>query len=151
MVYAAAILTLIALASAADSAKPPPTPPQPDAAVEIRSYGEAPANLRELLIPFLARLDFGESKRYHFASDQHVASDFRRTDGDRVYMLGGSNCLVVGYFSTRHPATPAALSPSDRAHRFIAELKDFLEALPTTRPIAHDTLWSWKSWCSSSK
>jgi hypothetical protein len=148
MDYTAALMALLALVAAADSAKPRPTPPQADAAVEIRSYGEAPADLRELLIPFVARLDFAESKRYSFTAGQHLESEFRRPDGDRVYMLGGSNCLVVGYFSTRHPAIPPELSPSDRANRFIAQLKDFLASLPTTRPIAYDTLWSWKSWCS---
>jgi len=115
--------------------------------VEIHSYGETAANLRELLIPFLAQLNFAEAPRSAQASPAYLASEFRRADGDRVFVLGGPNCLLVGYFSRRHPQSAPALSPGDRARRFAAQLKDFLASLPTTRPRSRDTLWSWKSWC----
>jgi len=149
MAYLVALVAAFAVGSAADSPKPPAVPPQADAALEIHSYGETAQNLRELFLPLLARLDFSEVRRYSFESQQRVESGFKRADGDRVFILGSSNCLVIGYFSTRHPAVPPLLGPADRANHFIAEVKDFIGTLPTTRPRAHDTLWSWKSWCTA--
>jgi hypothetical protein len=142
-----ALLVVVALASASTPEKPPATPQQADAALEIHSHGETGFNIRELLIPFLARLDFAEAKRYPVSSGRYAASEFKHANGDRVFVLGAPNCLLVGYFATRHPVSPPLLGPADRATRFSAELKDFLSTLPTPRPTASDTLWSWKTYC----
>ena len=144
-----AVLSLFAfVAVAAAVSRPPATPPKADAAVEIHSYGEPAADLRELLAPFLAERSFAET-RLPTASDGHVASEFRRPDGDRVFVLGGPNCLVVGYFATRSGAAAATRVVRERAARFIAQLKHFLEGLPAPRPRAGDTPWSSDAWCRS--
>lgn len=140
-----ASVTLSTLAHAAD--KPPATPPQADAALEIHSYGEPAADLRELLAPFLGGLSFAETRRLPTSSERYVASEFRSPEGDRVITLGGPNCLVVGYFAALEPLIPLHLTPADRAGRFAAQLKDFLEGLPAPRPRAHETRWSRESWC----
>ena len=141
----ALLIGLASLAVAADKA--PATPPKADSTLEIRSYGEPAEDLSELLAPFLARLDFAEFRRFPTKSEKYVATELRHPDGDRVYILGGPNCLVVGYFSTRHPAYSLAVTPVDRAERFRAQLKTFLEGLPTPRPRGFDSYWSPNTWC----
>jgi hypothetical protein len=142
-----AVLGFIAfVAVAAAASRPPATPPKADAAVEIHSYGEPAADLRELLTPFLGERNFAESRRAS-VPDGQVASVFRRPDGDRVFVLGGPNCLVVGYFATRSGAAAATRSAPERAARFIVQLKHFLEGLPAPRPQAADTGWSRDAWC----
>lgn len=143
------MLGLIAfVAVAAATSRPPATPPKADAAVEIHSYGEPAADLRELLAPFLAERSFAEN-RLPTESDGHVASEFNRADGDRVFVLGGPNCLVVGYFATRSGAAAGKRPAPERASRFIAQLKHFLEGLPAPRPRARDARWSSDAWCRS--
>jgi len=143
------MLGLIAfVAVAAATSRPPATPPKADAAVEIHSYGEPAADLRELLAPFLAERSFAET-RLPTESAAHVASEFSRPDGDRVFVLGGPNCLLVGYFATRSGSAAAKRAAPERASRFIAQLKYFLEGLPAPRPRAGDTRWSTDVWCRS--
>src|SRR5450631_819832 len=123
------------LAVAPRGAAAPVEPLKPETTLEIRSYGERSTELIELLIPFLAAQDFGESRPRRTTDAGTVSAGFSR-GADSIKTTGTPNCLVVAYFSTLRPGARGRGDPVERAALFRKRLLEFLHGLPTPRPSA---------------
>lgn len=123
---------------------PPEWIAQPVVIVELRSYGEQPQNLIELLVPFVVTLGFTDGNRSQALRDSGINQALMRsTDGDLVGLRGDSfNCVVVEYFVTR-PWRPLRGEPStkERGQSFKNSLEMFLRGLPTPRVSMHYMEW----------
>ena len=137
----------IAAAGPATAPKQPPPPPKPDAVVSIRADLERAENLIELLIPFLAKLDFAETRRRTFATSGLVSVQFANLNGDWVWTAGRPNCVTVAYYAAHRAAPASGPSATGRAAAFQSRLTEFLDSLPTPRPRLHDGEADQKSWC----
>jgi hypothetical protein len=116
---------------------------RPVAIVELRSYGEQPQDMIELLVPFLANLGFTATITSAGIRDSGInRAMLRYSDSDVVGMRGASNCVVLEYFVTR-PMRPLHGGPSskERAETFTAALTLFLRELPTPRLSMRNLDW----------
>lgn len=116
---------------------------QPVVIVELRSYGEQPQDMIELLVPFVANLGFTDTINSPPLRDAGInRAMLRYSDGDIVGLQGAFNCVVLEYFVTR-PWRPLRGGPSskERAQMFNASLTAFLRGLPTPRLSTHNLEW----------
>jgi hypothetical protein len=145
-------LLVLPLAVSGAPAPPPPLPPQVEAVMEIRSYGERPRDLLALLLPFLGQRQFApDSRRYLALAPRAEGSEvFYGPGEDFVVTAGRFNCIVVSYYSTRAVAAARRASPKERADRFRAALWDFLDGLPTPRPELREITWGSK-YCTEAR
>jgi hypothetical protein len=139
-------MTLLAIKTVL-AADDPSASAQADTALEIRSFGEQAQSLLDLLTPFLANFNFSEAKRYPTTDRRQVSVLLQREDGDRVVVLGTFNCLIVNYFANRRQNVAPKIGATDRANRFLEQLKGFLAGLPTPRPAFREVVSS-QSWCA---
>jgi len=128
---------LVALTAVAGAAPPaPPEPPKPDPLLEIRSAGEEARDLIDLLMPFLARLNFTEQTRRFDPVKGFTTTSFVATNDDFIGVGGRRGCLLLRFIASRTPPGPVRAGVRDRAADFSHELASFLRGLPTPRPVA---------------
>ena len=108
--------------------------------MEVTSYGERPRDLLALLVPFLAKQQFYQPFQRLSAKYAEGSAFFDNPDkprGDFIVTAGRFNCIVVVYYSNPNTGPNADLS-KERAYAFQLALLDFLEGLPTPRPVQRE-------------
>ena len=131
---------------------PPPAPLQPDALVEIRSYGEAANELIELLVPFLAKQHFGSDRprrhdRTGVVSAVFVGPSRPGVGGDFIVTTGTYNCVLLAYYTAPGERSGRPADGIGRAVQFRIDLEGYLRNLPTPRVATQDIAWESKRWC----
>jgi hypothetical protein len=121
----------------------------PEVEVEIRSYGESPWALTDLLATFFATRNFGFDRPngtsddgLFFAVFSNIAWD-DPAHRDALLITGKFNCIAVTYYSMTYYSAlrrrtytdPKGL---DRASDLMVALKEFLRGLPTPRLEVND-------------
>ena len=115
----------------------------PEVAIELRSYGEQPRDLVELLVPFVANLGFSVRVNSSSLRDPGINQALvRESDGDIVALWGkGFNCVVVEYFVIWQRNLKADSLAAKRAQIFETALDRFLRGLPAPRLSMHTLEW----------
>jgi hypothetical protein len=122
---------------------PPEWITQPIVIVELRSYGEQPQDMVELLLPFVANLGFTGTMNSTPLREAGInRAMLRYSDGDLIGFHRAFNCVVLEYFVTR-PWRPLRGGPSskERGQTFKTSLSSFLRGLPTPRLSTHYLDW----------
>ncbi len=140
--YRIATLAMTSLLASPPSATAPARPaPNAETVIELRSYGEYPRDMIELLVPFVARLEFAEVRITTKSPPGVAAAAFVAADGDFLIVTGRFNCIVVAYFARWPYRTSRGPTARDRADSFRAELDGFLARLPTPRLDWSEVIW----------
>lgn len=113
-------------------------PPRMEMVLEVTSYGEQPRDLLALLVPFFAKNLYANPLKLRPDMAQEATAAFEHPSGDFVVTSGRFNCVVVAYYSLLPGKDASGLIARERAGRFQLALMDFLEGLPTPRPVPRE-------------
>ncbi|MBS0376739.1 MAG: hypothetical protein JSR73_19355 [Proteobacteria bacterium] len=112
--------------------------------MEVTSYGERPRDLLALLVPFLAAKHYTWRRPPASSEIPEGSAAFEHPDGDFVVTAGRFNCIVVAYYALSPGKDRWGVVARDRAGSFEVALMDFLEGLPTPRPVPREVVFGSK-------
>lgn len=125
----------IFLSAPAAAARDVRIPPHVEVVLEVTSYGELPRDLVALLVPFFASKLYSRDLRLRSKDTTGATAAFGHSNGDFLVTAGRFNCIVVAYYSMRPGKDSTGRIASERSHDLEAALLDFVEGLPTPRPV----------------
>ena len=152
---AAALFFITAVASAAEPAVKPAAGRAADVTLEIRSYGEQPRELIELLVPLFAKYQFAELLPRKQVASGLAQAIFRSgviansaSVPATIVAMGNFNCVAVDFFLMDSRGNYDRPYRDKNTDVFRSRLVQFIFGLPAPQPTIREISWTSADRCS---